>query len=370
MKNGRSKTGKMRWRCLGCNASLSVKRVDKTALMEFGLFLQWVWGKQDARSLAAARGWSLATFRRRLAWCWQVEVLPPKPTGQVHDYLQIDGTYFNSWCLLIAFDGTQVVSWQWCERENAPAYRQLLSNLPQPDMVILDGANAAARAVKDLWPQAKTQRCLFHLQATITKHLTRQPRLEAGREIKALSQGLSRVESQDQARAWMQQYQAWQTKWHDFLAQRTYARDKTTNRPAWAKANQTWWYTHPRLRRVRGLFRHLIKTSQLFTYLEFCPPRPRTTSPLEGGINKAIKDLQRQHRGHSPQHAQRAVEWFLTTQTVSPYRPSTSQILQAKTRASKPAIPAHKHLKTPLYDTAFSPEDGNHTRKGWAGRTT
>ena len=42
----------------------------------------------------------------------------------------LDGTYFQSWCLLIATDGTHVLDWQWCDREKKIAWQQILQRLP------------------------------------------------------------------------------------------------------------------------------------------------------------------------------------------------------------------------------------------------
>ena len=63
------------------------------------------------------RGLSRAD-RRDMAWCWNVPVPSPEVTGEVYVALMADGTYFQDWCLIVAFNGKHVIGWQWAEKEN------------------------------------------------------------------------------------------------------------------------------------------------------------------------------------------------------------------------------------------------------------
>lgn len=78
---------------------------------------------------------------------------------------------------------------------------------------------------------------------------------------------------------------------------------------------------------MRGLFRGLIRHQNLFAWLELATdatgPMPRTTSPLEGGPNKAIKELLQTRRGMPEKHARKAVDWLLNTLTETPTDPWT-----------------------------------------------
>ncbi len=127
----------------------------------------------------------------------------------------------------------------------------------------------------------------------------------------------------DQAVLWLQAYAAWEARWDGFLRHRTYAKAHVARPPSGVSDDQQWWYTHRDLRKTRGLFRRLIACNHLFTWID--PeltddehPLQRTTSPLEGGPNKAIKDLFRTHRGLPVEHARRAAEWKLNSLTAEP----------------------------------------------------
>lgn len=94
----------------------------------------------------------------------------------------------------------------------------------------------------------------------------------------------------------------------------------------------------------------------------------RTTSPLEGGPNKAIKELLRAHRGMPEDHARRAVDWLLNSLTEHPRNPW--DLAREEHWNPPPTRPQHQDepIGPTLYDNAFSWEDGNGIQHGWAGR--
>ena len=50
----------------------------------------------------------------------------------------LDGTYFNGWCVLIAFNGQHVIDWQWCDTEKKIAWQALLERIPAPKIAIIE----------------------------------------------------------------------------------------------------------------------------------------------------------------------------------------------------------------------------------------
>lgn len=363
VKNGTTSAGRTRWRCKACGASTVRSRVDVTRRAELASFVDWILGPTPQRS----RGGTGRSFRASTAWCWNVAVPQPVTTGEVFDWVMLDGTYLQGWCLLIAFAGKHVLGWQWCDRESKPAWVNLLKGLPAPEMVVIDGGRGVAAALAECWPQTKVQRCYFHIFQTVTRHLTMNPRLEAGKQLRTLTKALMKVADIDQARAWVVEYLAWEGRWDQFLKHRSYP-SSHKERPAWLGAHQTWWYTHRELRKCRALFRGLLQRDELFTWLTAQPaPQPRTTSPLEGGPNKAVKDLLRLHRGLPEHHARRSIEWLLNSWTEHPHQP-WSLARPEHWNPPKPTPRVADEPDGPQPGTAFSWEDGNGLRKGWAGR--
>ena len=326
------------------------KRPDVTLREQARRFVTWIVGKNTQAELDGTS--TGRTFRRDTAWCWQLEPHLPTPTTTDHAVL-VDGIWIGTWCLLIAINDTgHVLAWQWCGRETTAAWEALFNQIPAPAVIVSDGGSGLPTALRHCWDQTKHQRCIFHLQMNVSRHLTRTPRTAAGRALRALTMQLSTIDDEDTAIAWQLQLEQWWQAFGHLTRERTLLRDGR------------WGFTHDRLRKAWLLIRKVTRDGALFTWISY--GNPRTTSPLEGGINSQIRDLLRRHRGMSEQHRRRAVEWFLTLhETDLDTAISTATTTTAKTShdpTQEPDGPA-------LHDTGLSAEEGLWNRKGWAGRT-
>lgn len=333
--------------------------------------MAWLLGKNSQSETSSETD---RTFRRRIAWCWDIPVPQPVVTGEVYRQIIVDGTYFGSWCVLIAHNGSHVIGWQWCDTESKASWAILLKRFPAPDVVVTDGGTGLRSALDRYWRRTRIQRCYFHIFAAVKRHVTLNPRLDAGKEALQLTRDLMKVHDLDSAANWLGAYASWESKWSDLLKERTYAKTGV-DRPSWVKSSQRWWYTHTRLRRVQGLFRQLIRDQALFTWLNETfleddkPSVERTTSRLEGGPNAALKRLLRDHRGMPEDHARHAVDWLLNSLTEHPHDPwkLAKEHLADHHGMPTPAVP-EEPTGPVTYDTGLSAEEGLWTRKGWAGR--
>lgn len=200
VKNGHTSAGRTRWRCKSCGASTTQARPDVTAKAEASLFRRWLLEEFSARQLGLAK----TSFATKTAWCWQVQVPRPLVTGEVYDQVLLDGIYLAyGWCLITATNGKQVIDWQWCQRENAPAYQALMNRLPAPKVVVTDGGAGIAKALKICWPQSRIQRCLFHIRANTITDLTHNPQSPAGKALLGLANQLTRVNTPEDAGKWL-----------------------------------------------------------------------------------------------------------------------------------------------------------------------
>src|SRR5699024_11600728 len=130
----------------------------------------------------------------------------------------------------------------------------------------------------------------------------------------------------EQAAAFQAEFASWASRWDSVLKQRTYANQRSVERPSHVNPGQKGWYTHLRLRRAHKLVAGLITANSLFTWLTQAQPDealPKTTNPLEGGVNTAAKELLRKHRGMTPEHAMTAVGWLMYVKTEHPADPWT-----------------------------------------------
>ena len=105
----------------------------------------------------------------------------------------------------------------------------------------------------------------MHVQRNARTDLTSRPGLQAGRELKRLSDRLTSVETAGQAVRWGEALNAWHERWKDFIAERTYARDDPSNPKA---SRHRWWWTHEELRRCYRRLERLFREGRLFAYLE------------------------------------------------------------------------------------------------------
>lgn len=335
-----------------CGASSVRRRDDVTRRHQLTAFLEWLIGKHSqAEADGSATGRS---FRRDTAWCWDVQ---PRlgPVETIHHQVLVDGIWIGSWCLLIAVtEKLDVLAWQWCGGESIAAWTALLEKIPAPGVIVCDGGTGLPTAVRRVWPETKIQRCLFHVQMNIRRHLTMNPRTDAGRRLRALSLELSDVHEPDQVIAWRLKLEAWWQAYGHLTKERSYDGRK-------------WWFTHDRLRKAWQLLSRLIRDGTLFTYVDY--GNSRTTSPLEGGINNGIRHVLRAHRGMTEEHMKRAAEWFLTLHEI-PHERAHELIAPAAPVDDPDADADHDDTPEPSpYGTGLSAEEGLWARSGWAGRT-
>ncbi len=309
----------------------------------------WLTGKQTQAEVdGTATG---RTFRRQVAWCWALEPRLP-PATEIHHAVLVDGIWVSGWCLLIALsDKGRVLAWQWSGGESVAAWKALLEQVEAPGVLVSDGGTGLPTALKVVWPETKHQRCLFHLQMNVSRHLTRNPRTDAGRTLRALVMRLSDIHDEDAAIAWQLKLERWWQTFGHLTRERTMFR------------NGQFGYTHDRLRKAWQLIRRVSRNDTLFTWITY--GNPRTTSPLEGGINSQIRDVLRRHRGLSEEHQKRAVEWFLVLHELTLDEAiALAQAVPTPTPREEPDEP----VSPVLYDNGLDAGEGLWLRTGWAGR--
>lgn len=222
------------------------------------------------------------------------------PDGVVHHYIEADGAYVPyGWCLLVATgeDG-RPLAWQWCDRENAAAYRGLFAGIARPDVLVTDGSAGCVAAAGSLWEGVRVQRCLVHVLRNTRRDLTGRPRTEAGRELLRLARRITRIADADGAAAWLASLNAWHSRHGGFIAERTMAEDAPDDPRT--KRSRSWWYAHRLFRRAFFRFVRLNREGSLFAFrdpaLAEAGRVASTTNQPEGGVNAEIKRVPDAHR--------------------------------------------------------------------------
>lgn len=231
-------------------------------------------------------------------------VLDPAPCAA---YI-LDGVYLSGRenAVLICRTMTAQISWMFAERETLANWKMFLKTLPVPDAAVIDGQKGLLAAIQCLWPLAKIQRCIVHIERLARIKLTRQPKTRAGKELLMLVWRVFEVRTKRQRRRWLCVYRRWERRHADFLKERSYGEPK-------AGAQRTWWYTHRNIRAARSLIRNALP--HLFTFI-YHPHVPRTTNHVEGGVNSRLKELVHRHRGLTQDRKQVLVAEYLAQKKV------------------------------------------------------
>ena len=295
-------SGIRRWRCKICKKNIVWKRKDNRERKRLSLFIQWLTSKVTLNDIARREKMETKTLYRWFANFWAD---PPKPAFVLPvRVLVLDATtVVNRKCVLLIAgnnDKLQPVSWFPAVRESGESWHQflskLLSELIRPLVVVCDGQRGLLKAVHEVWPNAKIQRCLVHIIRQSCNWITQHPKTKAGKELLILVYRLSLLRTKRQKRRWIRAFKYWCRKHHNFLKERTQSPHKR------------WWYVHKKLRATRSLLHNAIP--DLFRYITDVSI-PKTSNHVEGGMNARIQELFRCHRGFSVTKKLALASWYL-----------------------------------------------------------
>lgn len=80
--------------------------------------------------------------------------------------------------------------WKEIESEKMEHYESLLSDLRilevHPQAFVIDGRRGVRQLILRMFPNTPIQLCQFHAVQTITKYLTKKPKLEAGKQLRKI----------------------------------------------------------------------------------------------------------------------------------------------------------------------------------------
>jgi transposase-like protein len=170
-----------------------------------------------------------------------------------------------------------------------PWFEQLKANGLQPLVITMDGEISVIRAIREVWPKTKIQRCLYHIQREGLRWLRTFPKTQAGRELRAILSTLASVKSFKDRDIFMQLFHAWINAHYAFI--------KTLPRST---------IQFKDLKKTVTLIKNALP--DMFHYLND-QNIPSTTNALEGFYSRLKSDYQR-HRGLSPQHRINYLNWY------------------------------------------------------------
>ena len=274
-KNG-TRDGKQRYKCTACNKRFSSgSKLDPNTLWQL-----YSDGKQTAAQLAEQHGCSLKTIRRHLA---KAATQATRATAQAAVNLIVDTTYFGrKWGIMVLYDAIskRALSVLEVKNETVALYRQEVVMLQEKGVVIQSIICDGRSGLLQVFPGIPAQMCQFHQIKIIVRYLTKKPKSEAARELRALALTLT-----DNTKAgFTAGLQGWLARHEAFLNERSVN----------AETGRTH-YTHKKLRSAyHSLKRHL---PWLFSFEDFpALGIPNTTNLLEGKFGD-MKMLLKCHHG-------------------------------------------------------------------------
>lgn len=306
-KNGKTKAGNQRWFCKNCSLSFTQK-IDTTA-KQFEVFRKWLFSKKTQREMPGEG----RTFRRKASIFWDIWPMPPK-IEYTSDVVFVDGIYLSrKVCILICCDKANVLGWYLCRYEHSGAWKALMQRIAEPLVVVSDGGSGFAKALKKIWPNARHQRCVYHVFCQVRRYTTTKPKTLAGIELYTLAKDLLQIKSKKEAEVWTDRFIEWMKKYESFLKEMTY--DEFGNQRK----------KHERLVKAQRSLIRLLREGTMFTYLDEqidAAEIPSTNNYIEGGVNSRLREMLREHRGLNIEKRIKAVYWWCYMHSPKPLSPS------------------------------------------------
>ena len=248
-------------------------------------------GKQTIAQISETTGLSASTVTRRLAsisFSWEQPRI--KGSGVIH----LDATYFgrNTGVLLALESGSgRLLYMKHIAHEHISDYEDAVKHIVGCGYaiqgIVIDGFQKLFTVLSEY----RIQMCQFHMVAIIRRKLTKNPQLEAGKELLELAYRLKDMNES----AFVSAFEKWKRKWHDFLKEKTV--NEITGRTI---------YTHQRLRSAMVSISTYLPF--LFTY-EKVRGMPNTNNMIEGTFTDMKKAL-RNHPGMIEENRKRMMNGF------------------------------------------------------------
>jgi hypothetical protein len=240
-----------------------------------------VWGKQTYSQLADSHRVGIRTVQNWIDSYKHPETYPYQELIPQPIHLVIDAFYWKRGEGVIVFRSHNLkrcLFWFDISYESIACYQAGVNALIAAGWDILsitvDGRKGVLNTLKGYAP---IQLCHFHQLATVTRYLSKNPRLQASIELKKIASSIGYIDPEKLDII----LKTWHQKHHSFLKERTY------------HPSGKWSYTHKRVRSCYySLSRNMV---YLFTYRKDLKI-PNTTNTMDGYISH-LRTLHRVHRG-------------------------------------------------------------------------
>ncbi len=296
-KYGHTSTGDQRYKCLYCQTVYTWQNSLNKYKQQQIWFKYWIKEGFNIRQLAQLSGHSPAKIKRIKQYWLSQRVPPIQCDFSKVKYLLLDGTYFkHEHCLLVLMDNTsgKVIGYKYTIRENYEIVYQLSTALKakglDPISITLDGHLSVIRALREVWPNVKIQRCLYHIEHQGQRWLRTYPKTQAGKALRHLLSGLAHITTQMGKEEFDRYYQYVRKEYEDFIRQLS---SKTIGEKDVKK-------TLSLINNAYGNMWHFLGDRAI----------PATNNKVEGYFSE-LKQQYRKHKGLSKAHREAYLKWYI-----------------------------------------------------------
>lgn len=258
-------------------------------------FKLWIKESYSIRQLCYLSGHSRSKLERINQYWLSKEPQELKDLSP-YQYMLFDGTYFHKdGCLVCFVDALTktVISSIYTDREGYHSvyewFKELRSRGMNPRIITVDGNQSIIRAIHEVWPSVKIQRCLFHIQREGMRWLRTYPKTTAGQELRDILDTLCHVKSYNEKDQFIQTFRSWHTKHY-----------------AYVKSLPSTTVAYKDLKKTITLIVNALP--DMFHYLDNALV-PATTNILEGFFSRLKSDYRR-HRGLTRHHRICYLKWY------------------------------------------------------------
>jgi len=275
------------YKCKNCGRQF--KNVPKKPTCE-SIWKEYMDAKQTIRELAQKYHISESTVKRMLRKSEELWIQPDLTA--MKGFVHLDVTYWgHNWGVMVGLDEStgKILYVEFIKHETTQTYMTAVESIQDAGYtikgIIIDGKQELFTALRD-YP---IQMCQFHMLQIVKRYLTKNPKMNASKELMSLMRGMKNQTKED----FECDYIAWKKRFNDFLCKRTMHKDGKT------------CYLHRRVRTVMHSVDFYLP--YLFTYQRTdCEGMPNTNNKIEGTFTDLKKNLNN-HSGLTISHRQQFI---------------------------------------------------------------
>ena len=280
--NGKNSQKKQKYKCKICGYCFIRRQRSNDSIHTKKIFESWVSEGYSCRQLWIQKLKNKKDILKNIQeHLDQNEIFQVDLVFENVKYVMIDGVWITKdICLIIYYEYVQkkVLRFWFYDGERYEYIRddlQVLRDSLKYEIFVftVDGGKTMKKAIEEIYPQAKIQRCLTHIHRQIQNYISLNPKHPCGKEL----QTITRFEHLILKENFIYFFKKWEEKWEEYLKEK----------------NIHWNYIHRKLRQARSHIRNALL--YMFHFLDDTNMK-RSSNDIES-YNAVLWDHIYMHRG-------------------------------------------------------------------------